>query len=81
MAKEKPGTQHPERSHALITRFYEELISKIDLKAELFAWLRDEFLYGEAFIPIVRGRVEYTPAERQLTVGQPRTGSQPPPDR
>jgi len=83
VAEEKPGTD-PQRSHALIRRFYEELFSKFDLQAELFAWgmeLRDEFLYGEAFIPIVRVRVEYTPPERQLTAGQPRTGSQLPPGR
>jgi hypothetical protein len=67
-----------------VIRFYEELINKIDLKAELFAWgmeLRDEFLYGDAFIPVVRARVVYTPMSHQLTAGQPRTGSQPPPRR
>lgn len=79
MAEEKPGTQ-PERSHTLTGReemdpkilaFYEELLSHIDLKEELYA-LGLQIYCDEFFVPIdVRmvciKEIEYTGPERQLT--------------
>ena len=79
MAEEEPGTR-PERSHALtgcreetnpaILAFYEELLSHIDLREELYQLglmiYADEFYGGINTRLVVIKEIEYTPAERQL---------------
>ena len=64
-----------EETRQEILDFYEELVSRIDLREQLYAWglqlYVDEFFEPANARLVVIKEIEYTGPERQLTAGTP----------